>query len=130
VAGTTAQTFIPNDSATIIGTGTLGGTVTFKLYTLLSDCQAENNNPVYTETVNVSGSSPQTVSTNNDGDPVDANATPPDTIAGYTVNAGNAGTLFWRVTYTPGANSSHTGSSSVCVEDSSVTIDNTTPPPA
>jgi hypothetical protein len=126
VAGTTAQTFIPNDSATIIGTGTLGGTVTFKLYTLLSDCQAESNNPVYTETVNVSGSSPQTVSTNNDGDPVDANATPADNIAGYTINAANDGNLYWLVRYSGDTN--HNGSSSVCVEDSLVTIDNTTAP--
>jgi hypothetical protein len=65
------------------------------------------------------------VSTNNDGDPTEP---PADTTAGYTVNAANAGSLFWRVTYS-GNNTSIAGSSSACIEDSTVTIDNTTAPP-
>ena len=120
----TAQTFIPQDEATVssgpAGSPLGSGTVEFKLYGTLDDCQANNANTLYTETVSVSGNSPQTVSTNNDGDPGDGDA-------GYTVNAANAGSLFWRVTYS--GTTSIAGSSSACVEDSTVTIDDTTAPP-
>jgi hypothetical protein len=125
---TTAQSFIPNDSATITQTaGTaqnLSGSVEFKLYDTNTHCTDNGaTGLLFEQTVNVSGASAQTVSTNNDG--VDDPATTPKD--GYTVNAANlgAGTLFWRATYTPGATSPHTSSSSVCVEDSTITISNT-----
>jgi hypothetical protein len=129
-ATNTAQSFIPNDSATIsqtAGTATaLNGSVEFKLYNNSTNCNTNGaTGLLYNETVTVSGNPPQTVSTNNDGVPADESSTDTDTDPGYTVRASTTDNLFWRVTYTPAANSSHSGSSSVCVEDSSVTISNT-----
>lgn len=62
---TTAQRWVPNDSATITapaGSGALAGTVSFTLYPS-ADC---TGTPVYpSETVAVAGASPQTRSTSN-----------------------------------------------------------------
>ena len=124
----TEQSFRPQDKATITTAGgtAVAGTVAFKLYDNLTNCQANGaTGLLYEETVsNVSGPSPQTVNTSNDG--VDD----PGTTAkdGITITS-PGGTLFWRVTFSP-TNTSITGTNSVCVEDSSVTIDDTTAPPA
>ena len=119
----TAQSFIPNDSATITtATGSLGGSVTFKLYSSLADCQsATPPTPLYSETRPVSGSSPQTVETTNDGD--EANGGP---VALFTIDASNDAHFFWNVSYS--GDGTHEGDDSACVEDSTVTIDNTTAP--
>jgi hypothetical protein len=61
---TTAQSWVPNDSATIsapAGTGNLAGTVSFALYAS-GDCSGA---AAYSTTATVSGASPQTVSTSN-----------------------------------------------------------------
>jgi len=60
---TSAQSFIPNDSATVSAPqgGNLAGSVTFKVFES-SDC---SGNAIYTQTLSVSGLSPQTVSTTN-----------------------------------------------------------------
>lgn len=60
---TTAQTWVPNDSATISATagGALAGTVTFELYAS-SDCTGD---AIYSTTEAVAGASPQVVSTAN-----------------------------------------------------------------
>ncbi len=59
----TAQAWLPNDSATVSATagGNLAGTVKFKLYAS-STCTGSS---IYSEDKAVSGASPQTVSTNN-----------------------------------------------------------------
>ena len=60
----TAQSWVPNDSATIsapAGTGNLAGTVSFALYAS-SDC---SGTAIYSTTAPVSGASSQTVSTSN-----------------------------------------------------------------
>src|SRR5207248_8826874 len=66
---TTAQNWLPNDSATITSTGgtPLSGSVTFTLYNNGScDAGANNANVLYTEPAqSVSGASPQTLVTHN-----------------------------------------------------------------
>ena len=105
----TAQRFVPNDSATLTvasGQGNLAGNVVFKLYTSSTSCAGE---AVYTsDPVPVAGASPQTVSSNN-------------TVA-YTVSTG----FSWLVTYTS-TNTGHAGVISNCVEHSSLTINNNGP---
>jgi hypothetical protein len=106
----TAQNLVPNDSATIGGGGTLNGTATFKLF--LPDnptCASGANDsaPVSltgTTAVGVSGSSPQTVSTNN--------TATTDTLAGSHASA--LGTWHWLVTYT--GDTTHNDSTSDCIE--------------
>jgi hypothetical protein len=60
---TSAQSFIPNDSASVSAPlgGPLSGMVTFKLFES-SDC---SGNAIYTQMITVSGVTPQTVSTDN-----------------------------------------------------------------
>ena len=60
---TTAQKWVPNDSATVSATagGTMAGTVSFALYPT-SNC---TGTAVYSTTATVSGASPQTVNTAN-----------------------------------------------------------------
>ena len=66
---TTAQKFLPNDSATISapgGTGNLAGSVDFALYDNADCSETSGDDPIYTQNdVAVSGASPQTVSTSN-----------------------------------------------------------------
>ncbi len=62
---TTAQAWVPSDSATISaadGTGNLAGTVSFALYAS-SDCAVGGDAAIYSTTAAVAGASPQTVST-------------------------------------------------------------------
>ena len=65
---TSAQSFIPNDSATITapaGTGNLAGSVEFKLFES-NDCGVAASDPaILTQTKTVSGASPVTVTTTN-----------------------------------------------------------------
>jgi hypothetical protein len=107
---TSTQNYIPNDTATISGTGTLNGTVTFTLYRTDAQCQADPNNnsgtAVYTQSGVALGAG-NTASTNN---------------TTYKVEDGaKEGAYTWGVTYSGDA--TNNGSRS-CVEDSSVTINN------
>jgi hypothetical protein len=110
---TSTQSFYPNDTATITGTGPLTGTVTFKLYRTQAACDANDNTSVYSFTTpNLSGGTSQTVSTNN-------NQTSTPT---YKIVDASEGNYFWRVSYSGDADND---ASSICVEDSSVTINDT-----
>jgi len=107
---TSAQNYLPNDTATISGTGTLNGTVTFTLYRTDAQCQDDTNNnngtAVYTESGVALGAG-NSASTNN---------------TTYKVEDGaKEGAYTWGVTYSGDA--TNDGSRS-CVEDSSVTINN------
>jgi hypothetical protein len=61
---TTAQSWVPRDSATITASagGNLTGTVTFALYAS-ADCAVGGDSAIFTTTASVSGESPQTVNT-------------------------------------------------------------------
>lgn len=100
----TAQTWVPNDSATLSAPagGDLAGTATFTLYPS-TDC---SGTPVYSTDVAVSGASPQTVSTTNHA-------------------AVGAGDYSWKVAYhsTNAAQRDIPGSIS-CQETSSLTQSN------
>ena len=107
---TSAQNYLPNDTATISGAGTLNGTVTFTLYRTDAQCLADPNNnngtAVYTESGVALGAG-NTASTSN---------------TTYKVEDGaKEGAYTWGVTYSGDA--TNNGSRS-CVEDSSVTINN------
>jgi hypothetical protein len=100
---TSAQSFIPNDSATVSAGqgGNLAGSVAFEVFES-SDC---SGTAIYTQTVAVSGASPQMVSTTN------------------TTVSTTAAAVSWRLTYT----STNPGQKSIpasCVEKSALTIDN------
>jgi hypothetical protein len=113
---TSEQSFIPNDAATITGTGRLTGTVTFNLYQTQDDCD-HGTNSVYTEQKKLDADPGVTVSTTNDGN--NANGGPTSV---YTITSTNAGPYFWGVSYNGDADNDPT---STCVENSSVTINNT-----
>jgi hypothetical protein len=100
----TAQSYYPNDTATITGTGSFNGTVAFELHKT-SDCSDAS---VYSESpVALSGTaSGSTASTSN---------------SSYAANASNSGPFYWKVTYS--GDSTHRDVSA-CVETSSVTITN------
>jgi len=101
---TTAQSFIPNDSATVRAPagGNLAGSVKFEVFES-TDC---TGTAIYTApAVSVSGASPQTVSTSN------------------TTVSTTAANVSWRVTYT----STNPGQKSIpatCLEKSALAIDN------
>jgi hypothetical protein len=100
---TTAQSFIPNDSATVSATqgGSLAGTVTFDAYES-SDC---SGTAIFTQTRPVSGASPQTVSTTN------------------TTVSTTAANISWRVSY-DSTNQAQDDISAKCVEKTALSIDN------
>jgi hypothetical protein len=105
-----AQNYLPNDTATISGAGTLSGTVTFTLYRTDAQCLADPNNnngtAVYTESGVALGAG-NAASTNN---------------TTYKVEDGaKEGAYTWGVTYSGDATNN---GSRRCVEDSSVTINN------
>jgi hypothetical protein len=122
---TTAQRYIPQDTATLTGTGTYNGELVFNLFRSLDDCQNANNDnlDVYTETVDVPAATTAgtSFSTSNNGNP---NGSP----AGYQINIDNdQSPHFWEVIYRN--DTVRSGVTSACVEDTtSFTIDNTTPP--
>ena len=102
----TAQTWTVKDSATVTvtGGGNLAGSVTFELHKTSNCSDAATD----TQTKQVSGASPQTVSTD-----VNANTT-------FTTSQP---TLYWKVSYAS-TNGAHKNIAATCTENSSVTIDN------
>jgi hypothetical protein len=115
----TSQSFTPQDTVTIGGTGsgTPNGTVDFELY----KGEVCTGTPVYFEK-GVSLDADGTKKTTN-GDPENL----PNHSAPYTISDEGTSQYYWKVTY-HGGTSGHPDASS-CVEESTVTIDNgnTTP---
>jgi hypothetical protein len=103
----TAQNWRPNDSATVESTGgsPLAGSVAFTLYNN-GTC---DGTVLYTEMRPVSGTSPQTVSTTNDG------TTPGDPLVSASA------TVSWRAVFT--STNSVAGSTAPC-ESTVLTVDN------
>jgi hypothetical protein len=100
---TTAQSFIPNDSATVSAPagGNLAGSVKFEVFES-SDC---SGTAIYTQTVDVSGASPQTVHTTN------------------TTVSTTAANVSWRVTY-DSDNPAQEDIPATCLEKTALAIDN------
>ncbi len=98
-----AQSFIPNDSATVSAPagGDLAGTVTFKLFES-SDC---SGTAIYTKNVSVSGPSPKTVSTDN------------------TTVSTTAANVSWEVSY-DSTNSAQRDIPATCLEKTALAIAN------
>ena len=113
----TEQSFIPQDKATITGTGsgTFDGTVDFRLFSGLT-C-GDNANALYEDLDNALDGN-DTASTDNDG-----TESAPGALDGYTING--TGTFSWKVTYEGDPN--HPDETS-CVEESNLTIDNDNTP--
>ena len=101
---TTAQRWVPNDSATIsapAGSGNLAGTVSFEFFTN-GTC---TGSAAYSTTATVAGASPQTVSTSN---------TTPQTASG---------SFSWRVSY-DSTNPAQRDIPASCHETSALTVTN------
>jgi hypothetical protein len=100
---TSAQSFIPNDSATISAPagGNLAGTVSFDLYES-SDCSGSS---IYHQDVAVSGSSPQTVATTN------------------TTTSTTAANVSWKVSY-DSTNPAQRDIAANCFEKTALSINN------
>ena len=100
---TTAQSFIPNDAATVSAPagGNLAGSVRFEAFES-SDC---SGTAIYTQNVAVSGASPQTVHTTN------------------TTVSTTAANVSWRVTYTS-TNPAQRNIPATCLEKTALAIDN------
>jgi len=103
---TTAQRWVPSDSATISASagGNLAGTVTFDLYAS-SDCEVGGDAAIYHATAAVSGASPQTVGSGN---------APAQTTSG---------SYSWRVSY-DSTNPAQDDIAASCHETSALTINN------
>jgi hypothetical protein len=99
---TSAQSFIPNDKATVSAPagGNLAGSVKFEVFES-SDC---SGSAIYSQDVQVSGASPQTVSTTN------------------TAVSTTATNVSWRLTYTS-TNPAQKSIPATCLEKSTLTID-------
>jgi hypothetical protein len=103
---TTAQKFLPNDSATISAPsgGNLAGSVNFELF---DNATCQGDTPIYTQNnVAVSGASPQTVSTSN-----------------TTVTVLTTANLSWKVSY-DSTNPLQRDIPASCHESSDLTITN------
>jgi hypothetical protein len=100
---TSAQSFIPNDSATVSAPqgGNLTGSVMFEVFES-SDC---SGTAIYSQTVTVSGASPQTVSTTN------------------TTVSTTAANVSWLVSY-DSTNPAQKDIQATCLEKTALTIDN------
>ena len=88
---TTAQNWLPNDSATITGDTNLNGTLTFQLYTG-NNCGATSGSAVagqFYEFTFTNATSPQTRTTTNGSDPTST----------FRVTAANEGAYSWLVHY-------------------------------
>jgi hypothetical protein len=112
----TSQSFIPQDTADIggSGTGTFDGKVDFELY----EGTGCSGTPVYVENnVSLDGN---IAKTNNDG-----SESAPGALDGYTID-GTGGTFSWKVSYHDDTQG-HPDASS-CVEESTVSIDNDNTP--
>lgn len=105
---TTAQSFIPNDEATVTASqgGNLAGSVTFEVFES-SDC---SGTAIYDEDVAVSGASPQTVETSN------------------TEVSTTAANISWRVSY-DSTNPAQDDIPATCKEATALDIDNDTTQP-
>jgi hypothetical protein len=103
---TTAQSWVPNDSATISAPagGNLAGTVSFALYAS-GDCAVGGDAPIYSTTAAVSGASPKTVSTSN------------------TTLRTTSGSYSWLVSY-DSTNAAQRDIAASCHETSALTITN------
>ncbi|MGK2851844.1 MAG: hypothetical protein ACSLFN_13150 [Candidatus Limnocylindrales bacterium] len=112
-AFTTAQNWLPNDSATLTApTGTtLNGTLTFTLYGT-ANCSGSS---LYTESFTITAGAPAgTTRTTTNG-----------SVPGTTYLATASGSYSWLVTYD---DSSLNDPSNSCKEDTTLTLDNTTDP--
>jgi len=100
---TSAQSFIPNDSATISAPagGALAGSVLFQVYES-TDC---SGTAIYSQTLPVAGASPQTVGTTN------------------TTVSTTAANVSWKVTYTS-TNAAQRSIPASCFEKTALSIDN------
>jgi hypothetical protein len=100
---TSAQSFIPNDAATVSAPqgGNLAGSVKFEVFES-SDC---SGTAIYTQSVTVAGASPQTVSTTN------------------TTVSTTAANVSWRLTYTS-TNPAQKSIPANCLEKTALTINN------
>jgi len=100
---TSAQSFIPNDSATVSAPqgGDLAGTMKFEVFEN-TDC---SGTPIYTQPVTVSGSSPQTVHTTN------------------TTVSTTAANVSWQLTYTS-TNPAQRSIPANCFEHTALNINN------
>jgi len=100
---TTAQSFILNDSATVSAQegGALAGTLTFKVFES-NNCSGD---AIHTETVEVSGNSPQTESTTN------------------TTHSTTKANVSWEVSY-DSTNPAQKDIPATCKETTALTIDN------
>jgi hypothetical protein len=100
---TSAQSFIPNDSATVTAPagGPLAGSMKFEVFES-SDC---SGSAIYTQTVPVSGASPQSVHTTN------------------TTVSTTAANISWQLTYTS-TNPAQRPIPASCFEKSTLSIDN------
>jgi hypothetical protein len=115
----TAQRAYPNDQATITssqaGDSITSGTVTFRLYDTLANCQAHGvtvnqGGLLYAQPVTLSNTN--TASTNN-----------------TTVAVNSNTTVYWWVTYTPAAgDTAHEGRQSNCAENTQFAFANDTGP--
>jgi hypothetical protein len=107
---TTAQRWVPNDSATISAPagGNLAGTVSFALYAS-SDCAVGGDAAIYSTTRTVSGASGQTVST------TDAATQPAAQLA--------SGSFSWSVSY-DSTNDAQRDIPASCHETSALTVTN------
>jgi len=110
---TTAQTWVPRDSATITasGGGNLVGTASFALYAS-SDCAVGGDAAIYTTTRPVGGAMSVTVNT----------ADSPTQPAAQSTT----GSYSWSVSY-DSTNAAQDDIAASCHETSSITINNTTP---
>jgi hypothetical protein len=110
---TTAQTWVPRDSATVSASagGNMAGTVSFELYAS-SDCAVGGDSPIYSTTRPVSGASPVTVNTaDSASQPAAQNA---------------SGSYSWSVSY-DSTNQAQDDIAASCHETSSLTINNSAP---
>jgi len=110
---TTAQSWIPRDSATVSASagGTMTGSVSFTLYAS-NDCAVGGDSPIYSTSRNVNGASPVTVRTQDSASqPAAQNAT---------------GDYSWSVSY-DSTNPAQDDIAASCHETSRLTIDNTGP---
>jgi hypothetical protein len=100
---TSAQSFIPNDSATVSAPagGNLAGSMKFEAFES-SDC---SGTAIYTQTVGVSGASPQTVKTTN------------------TTVSTTAANVSWQLTYTS-TNGAQKSIPANCFEKTALSINN------
>jgi hypothetical protein len=102
---TTRQSVFPQDKAEITATGggNLAGTLRFTLHDDLTECQGRTDIKYDSGNISISGASPQTGATNN-----------------TTYRIVDNTTHYWNVSYVS-TNPAHLGSSSECVETTTVT---------